>query len=196
MDPAWPALRWSSYWGPSQGTGLAGEWGEGRGSYTMLKWKMVGSHLGSTIVLKMQCLALWQSLSATGSILASSKCYTTLVIGTLPFWSTANCEGICWWGKYKKTNVYMVTLRNHSAVIYSSHKNLKHRFFKSNFPIYSMVPVRAWTETLELHALKLLSAYQLKCTCVGLHTVSLHVSLQTTARITGEQRWTHGPVHF
>ena len=115
----------------------------------MLKWKMVGSHLGNTIVLKMQCLALWQSLSTTGSSLASSKCYTTLAIGTLPFWSTANCEGICWWGKYNKTNVqklYMVTLWNHSAVTYSSHKNLKHRFFKSNFPIYSMVlyPCMDW----------------------------------------------------
>ena len=46
----------------------------------------------------------------------------------------------------KCAKIYMVTLRNHSAVIYFSHKNLKHRFFKSNFPIYSMVlyPCMDW----------------------------------------------------
>ena len=93
----------------------------------------------------------------------------------------------------------MLTLQNHSAaisaVIYFSHKNLKHRFFfLTQFPNLQYGTC-VWTETLELHALKLLcaaQAYQMKCTCVGLHTVSLHVSLQTTPRITGEQRWIHG----
>ena len=97
------------------------------------------------------CLALWQSLSATGSILASSKCYTTLAVGTLPFWSTANCKGICWWGKYKKTNVqklYMVTLRNHSAVIYFSHKNLKHKFCNLQ---YGTVPVHGLKHLNYMH---------------------------------------------
>lgn len=93
-------------------------------------------------------------------------------------------------------NIHGYTVEPFSSDILFTQKFKPQIFLNPIFQSTVWYCTRAWTETLELHALKWLSAYQLKCTCVGLHTVSLHVSLQTTARITGEQRWTQGPVHF